>query len=74
MKTDIDHDACAALNAGCFAAGTKLWTPDGYRNVEDIQEGECVYARSEYDPDGPIEAKLVEAKFERTGRILHLHL
>ena len=62
------------LNAGCFAAGTKLWTPLGYRNVEDLQPGEWVYARAEHDPYGPIAAKLVEAKFERTGRILHLHL
>jgi hypothetical protein len=62
------------LNAGCFAAGTKLWTPQGYRHVEDLQPGEWVYARAEHDPYGPIAAKLVEAKFERTGRILHLHL
>jgi hypothetical protein len=62
------------LNAGCFAAGTKLWTPLGYRNVEDLQPGEWVYARAEHDPYGPIAAKVVEAKFARTGRILHLHL
>ena len=28
----------------------------------------------ELQPDGPIEAKVVEEKFERTGQILHLHL
>jgi hypothetical protein len=74
LAQDINNNACAATNAGCFAAGTKLWTPEGYRAVEEILEGECVYSRNEYDPFGPIEAKLVEAKFERTGRILHVHL
>ncbi len=69
-----DANACGVLNAGCFAAGTKLWTPDGYRNVEEIEEGEMVYARDEWDPNGAIEAKVVEKKFERTGRILHLHV
>ncbi len=69
-----DANACSVLNAGCFAAGTKLWTPDGYRNVEEIEEGEFVYSRDEWDPNGAIEAKTVEKKFERMGRILHLHL
>lgn len=72
VKTDIEHDACVALE-GCFAAGTKLWTPEGYRNVEEIGEGEKVFSRNEWDPHGAIESKVVEMRFERTGRILHLH-
>jgi hypothetical protein len=74
VAADIQANACKVLNAGCFAAGTKLWTPLGYRHVEEIQPGEYVYARAEHDSYGPIAAKVVEAKFERTGRILHLHL
>jgi hypothetical protein len=70
---DTLANACIALNAGCFAAGTKLWTPDGYRAVEELRPGDRVWARSEFDPNGPIEAKEVEARFMRTGRILHLH-
>jgi hypothetical protein len=66
-------NACEALTS-CFAAGTKLWTPHGYRCVEEIQANEVVYARNEFDPDGTIAVKVVEEKFERTGRILHLHL
>lgn len=58
----------------CFAAGTKLWTPDGIRNIEEIVAGQLVFARDEYDPDGAIIAKVVEETFQRTGRILHLHL
>jgi len=52
---------------------TQLWTPDGYRNVEDIEVGDLVFSRSEYDPAGLIVAKPVEERFVRTGRILHLH-
>jgi Pretoxin HINT domain len=50
-----------------------FWTPNGYRPVESIQPDEVVFARSENDPLGLIEAKRVEAKFERTGRVFHLH-
>ena len=27
---------CKYLNAGCFAAGTPLWTPGGYRAIETL--------------------------------------
>jgi hypothetical protein len=74
VVTDIKNNACKLLNAGCFAAGTKLWTPQGYRNVEDIQPGDLVFSRNEFDPEGAIEAKEVEARFERIGCILHLHV
>ncbi len=70
----IQDNACQVLNAGCFAAGTKLWTPLGWRTVEEILEGEWVFARNELDPNGRIEAKLVEKKFERTGSILDMCL
>jgi hypothetical protein len=74
LRDAIQTNACVLLAGACFAAGTKLWTPEGYRPVEAIRPGELVYARDESDPDGPIVAKLVEEKFERSGRILHLHL
>jgi Pretoxin HINT domain len=74
VKADIENDACAALGVGCFAAGTRMCTPDGFRNIEEIQPNELVYARSEFDPNGPIEAKIVEEVFERFSEILHLHV
>lgn len=42
VVADIQANACIALAAGCFAAGTKLWTPAGYRSIEDIAVGESV--------------------------------
>ncbi len=72
-EKNIQAGQCTTLNA-CFPAGAKLWTPTGFRNVEDIQAGEYVYARNEFDPNGAIEPKLVEQKFVRTGRVLELWL
>ncbi len=74
LIADIQNNACQALGQGCFAAGTKLWTPQGYRNVEDIQPGDLVYARDENDPAAPVVVRVVEERFERTGNVLHLHV
>ena len=67
----VDH-ACLVLNTGCFAAGTKLWTPNGYRTVETLQPGDLLYSRDEHDPLAPIEAKPIEQIFTRFTRVLHL--
>ncbi|MBY0457991.1 MAG: HINT domain-containing protein, partial [Gemmataceae bacterium] len=71
---DILRNTCYAVGVGCFAAGTRLWTPNGCRPIEDIRPGEVVFARSENDVDGPVEAKVVEAAFVRIGCIRHLHV
>jgi hypothetical protein len=73
LRGDIQAGNCLALGA-CFAAGTRLWTPEGYVKVEDMRPGQSLYARDEADPHAPVEVKVVEDRFERTGRILHLHL
>jgi hypothetical protein len=70
---DILANACKALNAGCFAAGTKLRTREGFKGVEQIEPGDWLLSRDEYDPAGELTFKQVEARFERTGQILHLH-
>jgi hypothetical protein len=58
----------------CFVAGTPLLTPAGSKPVERFAVGDLVLARPEFDPEGPLAAKVVEAVFVRTGRVLHLHL
>ena len=70
---DILANACTALNAGCFAAGTKLLMRTGWKVVEEIAAGDEVASRHESDPAGEVQWKPVEATFRRTGRILHLH-
>jgi hypothetical protein len=73
LIADVKNDACKALQAGCFAAGTKLYTRRGWVAVEALVEGDEVAARHESEPGGAVEWKPVEATFRRTGRILHLH-
>jgi hypothetical protein len=40
--------------------------------IEEIQEGDWVLARSEFDPQGPLELKRVEEKFVRTAAVMEL--
>lgn len=42
------------------------------RPIEEIQEGDWVLARSEFDPQGPLELKRVEEKFVRTAAVMEL--
>ncbi|WP_157469452.1 polymorphic toxin-type HINT domain-containing protein [Gemmata sp. SH-PL17] len=51
----------------CFAPGTPLRTPGGWRNIEDIRPGEWVLSRDEHNCEGPVEPKLVEEVFVREG-------
>jgi Pretoxin HINT domain len=62
------------LNLGCFVAGTKLWTPGGYRSIETLLPGDLVYSRDEWNPSAAVEAKVVEEVFTRFAGILHVHL
>jgi hypothetical protein len=63
VVADILANPCKILNAGCFAAGTKLWTPLGYRAIETIRAGEKVYSRDQSDPRGLVRENLVEESF-----------
>ena len=74
LIADVIAQACTLLGAGCFAAGTKLWTPGGYRNIEEIKAGEAVYSRDQWDAGGDVSAKVVEEVFERYAGVLHVHV
>jgi RHS repeat-associated protein len=58
----------------CFAAGTPLLTPEGSKLIEQFRVGDLILSRNEFDPEGPIEPKVVEEVFVRVGQILHLHV
>ena len=45
---------------GCFPAGTKINTPTGYTNIEDIRIGDEV---TSYDSDGYTHTNKVTQKF-----------
>jgi hypothetical protein len=58
----------------CFTAGTPLVIDfDGNsKPIEEIQVGELVLSRNEFDPNGPLELKRVEELFTRTSPIIEL--
>jgi len=56
----------------CFAAGTPLRTPGGWRNIEDLRVGDLVLARDEYDPNGDLSPKVVEEVFVAHGLVWDL--
>jgi len=58
----------------CFAAGTPLLTPTGSKPIEEFRPGDLLLSRSEFDPDGPVEARAVEEVFARSARIKALHV
>jgi hypothetical protein len=58
----------------CFTAGTPLVVDreGNSRPIDEIEVGDFVLARSEFDPDGPLELKRVEEKFVRTSVVMDL--
>ena len=58
----------------CFTAGTPLVVDleGNSRPIDEIEVGDFVLARSEFDPDGPLELKRVEEKFVRTAVVMEL--
>ena len=64
----------AWMMRACFAAGTPIRTPNGWTSIEALQPGDLVLSRDENDPQGRIEAKVVEETFQRTGRVWLLRL
>lgn len=44
MTKKIKKNIVAEGGGGCFPAGTKINTPEGYRFIEDIKAGDLVYA------------------------------
>jgi RHS repeat-associated protein len=49
----------------CFVAGTPIRTPGGFIPIEQLQSGMVVLSRNEFDPDGPVAAKVVDDVFVR---------
>jgi YD repeat-containing protein len=58
----------------CFTAGTPLVVDleGNSRPIDEIEVGDFVLARSEFDPNGPLELKRVEEKFVRTAVVMEL--
>jgi len=66
--------ATARFTVACFAAGTPLVVDfeGNSRSIEEIEVGDDVLARSEFDAAGPLELKRVEEKFVRVAPVMEL--
>jgi predicted phage tail protein len=57
---------------GCFPAGTKISTPQGIKNIEDLKEGDEIFS---FNKDKNIEIDMIEKVFEHeNNKILKITL
>ena len=71
-KTDnADEIADLCKNGACFVAGTLILTSEGYKKIEDIEEGDVVIAT---DPDTgeTTEKKVVETFVNESDQLIYL--
>ncbi len=62
------------LGDGCFTGRMLFDVPNGKKRAKDIQVGDLVAARSEFDSSAPIEYKQVEEVFVRVSPIWNVHV
>ena len=58
-------------NAPCFIAGTKISTPEGDVNIEDIKEGDTVYSFN-FETKSVVEAKVLVATVKEDRGVITL--
>ncbi|WP_235941793.1 polymorphic toxin-type HINT domain-containing protein [Paenibacillus puerhi] len=65
-EVEITENSIRALKnvpCNCFTVGTKVQTDEGEKNIEDIEVGDKVLAKSEYDSNGELAYKEVTALY-----------
>jgi hypothetical protein len=67
-------NALPVLNKTCFVAGTPILTPDGETEIDQLQVGDEVLARSEADAQATVRPRAIEKIFELSAPILELRL
>jgi hypothetical protein len=64
----------ASYLAACFTGETPIYAKRGWIRFDELTAQDEVLARSESDPNGPLEFKRVEEVFRTIAPIWHLHL
>ncbi len=64
----------ATFKLQCFVAGTPIRTPTGWIPIQEIRVADLVLSRSQDDPEGPLEAKVVEEVFIRSGMVFNIRI
>ena len=60
--------------ATCFAAGTPVMTPEGEKRIEELQAGDYVLARDEYNLEGGVEPRMIERLLHGEANIVELQV
>jgi hypothetical protein len=72
IRSAFGPNAPAQVASPCFPAGTPIRTPEGFKMIEELQPGDLVLSRYEWEPGGPVESKRVEEMFTRISPLLRL--
>lgn len=62
------------MMGACFTGEMLIDVPGGKKLAEDMEEGDLVAARDEFDPSAPVEYKEVEEVFTRVAPIWNVHV
>ncbi len=62
------------LGRACFSGEMLLDVEAGRKRADTIVKGDRLFAKNEFDPNGPVELKEVEEVFVRVAPILNVHV
>ncbi len=62
----------ATVQTACFVAGTPVRLRYGCKPIEQLQKGDRVLSRDQYNPSAPVVEQVVEETFMRTAPVLRL--
>lgn len=69
----VSHEnplASMAEGGGCFSSGTRVKTPTGFKNIEDMRAGDVIVTRAH-----PFDSELIQAHVEKiTGHYAYEHV
>jgi hypothetical protein len=66
--------AAVGRGSSCFAAGTKLLTPDGYKSIETFSVGDWLLSTRDNDAEAPVEPKQIDSVFSTLAPIYRLEV
>jgi hypothetical protein len=64
----------ATVQTACFVAGTPVRLRYGCKPIEQVQKGDRVLSRDQYNPSGPVVEQVVEETFIRTAPVIRLRV
>ena len=73
MKTAGKKVACKVTKKGCFIAGTVVLTEDGNVPIEEVEEGDYVYAENPETGEKGLK-RVVQTFINESDELIHIHV